>query len=154
MKVINRCNNNSVSVKVIRVIESDFSVINKTNFHFDWRKEQFNKIYKLILIGSNEILGLMSIKEITKDQRVEIMLLDSSILNSGKNKIYEGIAGNLIAFACRESIRLFAEHVCVSLLPKTELKKHYTQKYGMLDGGKHVYLDGISLFNLIKEYEI
>lgn len=50
---------------------------------------------------------------------MEIYLLAVSKESRGKNKRYEGIVGNLIAFACREAIRLYGEIACVSLISKT-----------------------------------
>lgn len=96
----------------------DFKGITKEKYHFDWKTEKSNSVYKLRLLDDNEILGLMSLKEYPSEDRVEIVLLASSIDNTGKNKIHEGIAGALIAYACRESIKLFGENACVSLTPK------------------------------------
>lgn len=38
------------------------------------------------------------------------------------------------------------------LIPKTELKKHYIQKYKMFDAGKSLYLEDEPLLAMIKEY--
>jgi hypothetical protein len=84
---------------------------------------------------------------------MEIILLAASKENRGKVKKYDGIAENLIAFACREAVKLFAENACVSLYPKTELKKHYIEKYGMLNAGKQLYLEGLSLYRLLRKTE-
>jgi hypothetical protein len=39
-------------------------------------------------------------------------------------------------------------------MPKTELIKHYMDKYHMAYGGRQLYLEGEALFNLIKEYSL
>jgi hypothetical protein len=134
--------------------DSDFKNITKSRYHFNWKEQKTNDVYKLRLIESEEILGLMSLKAHRDEQRIEIVLLACSIENMGKNKIYDRIAGNLIAFACREAIKLFGADACVSLLPKTELKKYYISQYGMLDAGRQIYVESNSLFNLLKEYKV
>lgn len=86
------------------------------------------------------------------EKRIEIKLLASSVENIGKGKIYEGIAGCLIAFACRLAVDKYGAEACVSLVPKTELIKHYMQKYHMLHAGWQLYLEGKELNKLLKEY--
>lgn len=141
-------------VVVELVLENDYLFITEEDYHFDWELEKENSVYKLKFPDDDEILGLMSLKIISSEKRIEIVLLASSASNTGNNKIYDGIAGNLIAFACRESIKLFGEYACVSLHPKTELRNYYMVKYGFENGGKQIYLDGIPLFNLIDKYKI
>ncbi|PWJ91290.1 hypothetical protein BC749_1192 [Flavobacterium araucananum] len=136
------------------VAEEDYLFITEDDYHFDWELEKKNVVYKLKFPDDDEILGLMSLKDIPSESRIEIVLLASSVINTGKNKIYDEIAGNLIAFACRESIKLFAENACVSLHPKTELRNYYMTKYGFENGGRQIYLDSTTLFNLIAKYKI
>lgn len=133
------------------VAEEDFKSITKTKYFFDWKKEKENIIYKLRVEGSDEILGLMALKHFEQEERCEIKLLSVSKVNRGQNKKYEGIAESLIAFACREAVKRYAENACVSLFPKTELKTHYIMKYGMLDAGRQVFLEGVLLFKLLKK---
>jgi hypothetical protein len=51
-------------------------------------------------------------------------LLESSPFNIGKHKIYEGVAGNLVAYACKISFQRGYEGF-VSFTAKTNLIKHY-----------------------------
>jgi len=136
------------------VKDPDYKGIKKNKYHFNWNGEKSNTVFKLRLLDDKEILGLVSLKEFPTEKRIEISLLASSVDNTGKNKIYEGIAGALIAHACREAIKLFAIDACVSLTPKTKLKKHYIEKYGMKDAGKQVYLDLDCIINFVNKYEI
>jgi len=94
----------------------------------------------------------MGIIDVPGDKRIEIKLLACSIDNKGKNKIYDRIAGCLIAFACSLSSDKYEVDACISLIPKTELIKHYMQKYHMTYGGRQLHLEGEALVNLIKEY--
>lgn len=136
------------------VSKEDYLFITEADYHFDWELEKNNAVYKLKLPDDDEILGLMSLKVVSSENRIEIILLASSVKNTGKNKIYKGIAGNLIAFACREAIRLYAENAFVSLHPKTELKSYYMAQYGFKNAGRQIYLESTPLFNLITKYKI
>lgn len=141
-------------IVVEQLAESDYKLITKSKYHFNWKEQKSNDVYKLRLIENEEILGLMSLKIHIDETRIEIVLLACSIENTGNNKMYDRIAGNLIAFACREAIKWFGADACVSLLPKTELKKYYIIKYGMLDAGRQIYLESNALFTLLKEYKV
>lgn len=113
---------------------------NLKDFEFDWSKEKEYETYKLSLISNGEILGLLSIDKIIDELRIEIRLLEISAKNVGKNKTYDRIAGILIAFACKESFR----NGCfgfVSLIPKTRLIKHYEEKYGFKQFGRHLAIE-------------
>jgi len=79
----------------------------------------------------NDILGAIAILKFPKEFRYEIKLLAVSKENVGSSKIYNGIAGCLMAFACKDCLREYGELACVSLIPKTKLKKHYIRKYDM-----------------------
>lgn len=136
------------------VVENDYQFITEAEYHFNWELEKENDVYKLKFPDDNEILGLMSIRVISGESRIEIIVLASSAKNTGNSKIYDGIAGNLIAFACRESIKLFVENALVSLYPKTELKSYYMTKYGFQNAGRQIYLANTPLFNLLTKYKI
>jgi hypothetical protein len=51
-------------------------------------------------------------------------LLESSPFNIGKNKVYEGVAGNLVAYACKLSFQKGFEGF-VGFTAKTKLIEHY-----------------------------
>ncbi|MHA8065777.1 hypothetical protein V7S76_03745 [Aquirufa sp. ROCK2-A2] len=141
-------------IVVEQLQDSDYKKITKSKYHFNWKNQKEHDVYKLRLVESEEILGLMSLKVYINELRIEIVLLACSIENTGKDKIFDRIAGNLIAFACREAIKLFGVDACVSLIPKTELKKYYMSQYGMLDAGRQIYLASNSLFNLLNKYKV
>jgi len=54
----------------------------------------------------------------------------------------------LIAFSGKESIKLFGEWACISLIPKIKLKEHYKKKYLLLEAGKSLFLDGDELIKI------
>ncbi|HNR85335.1 MAG TPA: hypothetical protein PKN22_02830 [Taishania sp.] len=152
MHLIDTKTNKRYEVVVDIVDEQDFKQITKSKFFFNWKEEKKNIIYKLML--DDEILGLMSCFDNEGDKRIEIKLLSVSKENRGQNKRYERIAGTLIGYACREATKRYGIEGCVSLVPKTQLKHHYIQQYGMMDAGKQVFLEGEQLLRMLKEYEL
>jgi hypothetical protein len=132
------------------VTSQDYKSIKKgKRFQFKWDSEKQNEVYKLRLSDSNEILGLMSLIEF--NNWIKINLLESSEENVGKEKQYDRIAGCLIAYACRLAFVRGYDGV-VALEPKTELAKHYMQKYGFQIAGIHIYTELRNSEALINEY--
>jgi len=68
------------------------------------------------------IQGLLSIT--VERDHILMNLLESSPFNMGKNKLYEGVAGNLGAYACKVSFQKGFEGY-VTFTAKTQLIEHY-----------------------------
>ena len=100
------------------------------------------------------ILGLIDVIDFRQECRIEIKLLAVSSENKGRAKSYEGIAGCLIAFVARMSLLKYGALACVSLKPKTELRKHYMAQYGMKQAGEQLYLDSFELMDVINKYNL
>jgi hypothetical protein len=154
MQVRHIASQTNLAIVIKSVSPEDFKFITKSRYFFDWKTERSKWVYKLCLEEMNDILGLISISNIKAEKRLEINLLAVSKENRGKGKTYEGIAGNLIAYACREALRLYGIQGCVSLIPKDIIKKHYMKKYGMCDAGRQIFLEGMSLFKALSDYEV
>lgn len=58
-------------------------------------------------------------------------LVESAPFNKGKTKIYSGVPGNLVAFACRLSFQRGFEGN-VSFISKTKLVEHYVRTLGAI----------------------
>jgi hypothetical protein len=56
-------------------------------------------------------------------------LLESAPFNIGKHKIYEGVSGNLVAYACKISFQKGFEGY-VAFTAKTKLIDHYERTLG------------------------
>jgi hypothetical protein len=153
MAIIEVATGRKLQSSVTPLVNADFKQITKKRYFFDWKKERgISDLFKLTLKGESEILGLLALVDFPREFRMQIHLLCVSRENQGKDKIYEGIAGSLIAFAGRVAITKYFEQACISLLPKTELRSHYKSKYGMMDGGPQLFLEGSRLNDLIKKY--
>ncbi|WP_119079832.1 N-acetyltransferase [Chitinophaga alhagiae] len=142
-------------VLITAVVSGDFKRITRRRFFFDWKQVRNScRLFKLVLEETGELLGLMALADHPEEKRVEIQLLAVSCENKGKEKMYEGVAGCLMAYACREALGLYELDAAVSLTPKTVLKEHYMQKYGMQDAGRQLYVEKGTLKNLLLKYDL
>lgn len=142
-----------ITVVIEPVAEKDYVHISKKRYFFNWKTEKFYSVYKLRRVDKGDILGLVSFEINHLEEWILVRLLAVSIENRGAaKKEYEGIAGNLIAYVCREAIKLFGHRACIALEPKTDLIKHYKTMYGMVEAGKRLALFGKELTVLTKKY--
>jgi hypothetical protein len=140
-----------VEITVLR--RDDIKRLPKSRYSFDWSKVDKNAtIFILNEVGSGDILGAVAILKYSEEFRYEIKLLAVSRENVGSKKIYEGIAGCLVAYVCKECLKENGELSCVSLVPKTKLKPHYIKKYGMEDAGWQIFLADLALLKIINTY--
>lgn len=79
------------------------------------------------------IQGLLSIRK--EIDHIFMTLLENTPFNIGKSKLYEGVAGNLVAFACKLSFQFEFEGF-VAFTEKTKLIKHYEEPLGTYHFGK------------------
>jgi len=148
MEIVSRTSGQTHRVVISAVSQSEIKLLKKATYSFNWRAiSKEYPLVKLTIEGQHEILGVMALAEHSGDHRIEIKLLASSKGNIGVNKIFEGIAACLLAYACGKALQNYGDLACVSLIPKTVLKEHYMAKYGMLDGGRQVFLEGKTLFD-------
>jgi len=96
------------------------------------------------------IQGLISISDY-KDH-IYIHVIESSPFNRGKRKMYVGVPGNLMAFACKDSWDKGYEGF-VSFISKTRLIDHYEQTLGAIHvGGHKMVIFPKEALKLIKKY--
>lgn len=123
-------------------------------FEFDWKleKKKDHDVYKIYLLDQKDgILGLLALKDIKKELRIHINLIEISKKNRGKNKKFDRIAGSLIAYACQLSFDKSYDGF-VSLTPKTKLIDHYCKNYGFEQFGRQLGLGYEASIYLIKKY--
>jgi hypothetical protein len=130
------------------------SITKKNGWNFNWKnefKQPEKDVYKLTIIGNPRIIqGLVSLE--VKEDHVYMHLIESAPFNLGKTKVYLGIPGNLVAFACKLSFQRGGEGY-VSFLAKTKLIDHYIETLGAIHFGGHLMvITSESALKLIGKY--
>ena len=112
-------------------------VVKKNGWLFNWKyeyKKPDRDVYKLTIVGNPEIIqGLISITE--REDHIYMHLIESAPFNLGKNKVYRGVPGNLVAFACKIAFHRGFEGY-VSFTSKTQLINHYINTLGAINVGR------------------
>jgi hypothetical protein len=145
----------SFSTEVSIVSLSDLKgVSKKNNWVFDWKfefKQPQRDVYKLTIVNNQHIIqGLISLE--VKSDHIYMHLVESAPFNKGKSKIYMGVPGNLVAFACKLSFQRGYEGN-VSFVSKSQLIQHYIHTLGAMHvGGRIMIIDTIASLKLIDKY--
>ncbi len=145
----------SFQTQVSVVSQLDLKAINKkNNWLFDWKfehKQPEREVYKLTIVGNaNIIQGLISLE--VKADHVYMHLVENAPFNKGKAKMYAGVAGNLVAFACKLSFQRGHEGN-VSFLSKSLLIEHYEKTLGAVHfGGRIMIIETKAALKLIDRY--
>ena len=154
-QIFNTISGDSFQTEVAILTKSDLKFVTKKNgWQFNWRIE-FNdlskEVYKLTIINNPHIIqGLLSIT--IEDDHVFMNLLESAPFNIGKNKLYEGVAGNLVAYACKISFQKGFEGF-VAFTAKTNLIEHYERTLGAYHfKNQRMIIDTFAAKRLVEEY--
>jgi hypothetical protein len=102
----------------------------KNGWRFNWKKEFSHperQVYQLILRNDTIVQGLISLQPV--ENYIELHLIETAPHNFGKQKKYFGVAGNLVAFACKLSFDLDFDGY-VAFRAKTKLIQHYIDTLG------------------------
>ena len=79
-------------------------------------------------------------------------LLEIAPFNIGKHKIYEGVAGNLVAYACKFSFQKGFEGF-VAFTAKTKLIEHYERTLGAYHlNNQRMIIDSRAAKILVEKY--
>jgi hypothetical protein len=145
----------SFQTDISRISHSDLKKITTMNgWQFDWKlelKHPERDVYKLTIVNNQLIIqGLISLE--VKSDNVFMHLVESAPFNKGKTKIYSGVPGNLVAFACKLSFQRGHEGN-VSFISKTQLIDHYIESLGAIHvGGRLMIIDSFAASKLINRY--
>jgi hypothetical protein len=130
------------------------TVTKKSGWQFDWKfeiKQPERDVYKLTIVNNQSVIqGLISLE--VKSDHVYMHLVESAPFNKGKTKIYAGVPGNLVAFACKLSFQRGHEGN-ISFISKTQLVQHYIDTLGAIHfGGRIMIIDSNAALKLINKY--
>lgn len=126
----------------------------KNGWLFDWKdelKQAQRDVYKLTIVNNPHVIqGLISLE--VKLDHVYMHLVESAPFNKGVNKVYAGVPGNLVAFACKLSFQRGHEGN-VSFVSKTQLIDHYIETLGAFHfGGRIMIIETQAAIRLINKY--
>ncbi len=128
-------------------------IIKKADWIFDWKdelKDSTKLVYGLTIAENKIIQGLISVED--RNDHVFMHLIESARFNKGKQKVYYGVPGNLIAFACKLS-REKGYGGVVSFFAKTKLIDHYKISLGAkVLFGSQMIIGELSAKKLIGRY--
>lgn len=145
----------SFQTEVSLVTTNDLKEVTKRRkWLFDWKYEHRQperEVYKLTIVGNSKIIqGLISIE--IKSDHVYMHLVENAPFNKGQDKMYAGVAGNLVAFACRLSFQRGHEGN-ISFLSKSQLIEHYEKTLGAIHfGGRIMIIETTAAIKLIDKY--
>lgn len=134
----NTISGDSFPTEVSRLTKVDIKQVTKKNgWSFNWKIEfddNVKEVYKLTITNNpNIIQGLLSLT--IESDHAFMNLVESAPFNIGKNKLYEGVAGNLVAYACKVSFQRGFDGF-VAFDAKTKLIHHYEKTLGAYHFGK------------------
>jgi hypothetical protein len=145
----------SFATEVSLLSKNELSFVSdENNWMFNWideYKQAEKDVYKLTTVGNPMIIqGLICVE--VKMDHVYIHLLENAPFNKGKHKMYAGVAGNLVAFACKVSFQ--RGHMGnISFLSKSKLIEHYEKTLGAFHfGGRVMIIETQAALKLIDKY--
>ena len=153
--VQNTISGDSFQTEVSRFTFADTKRITKKNgWSFNWKEElndDAKEVYKLTIIDNPDIIqGLLSVS--IESDHVFINLIESAPFNIGRNKLYEGVPGNLVAYACQISFQHGFDGFA-AFTAKTKLINHYEKTLGAYHfGGHRMIIPTIPARILVEKY--
>jgi hypothetical protein len=133
----------------------DLKLLTKKNgWLFDWKfeyKQPARDVYKLTIVNNQFIIqGMISLE--VKQDHVYMHLVESAPFNKGKTKIYSGVPGNLVAFACKLSFQR-GHDGNVAFVAKNQLINHYIDTLGAVHFGERLMIiETTAALKLISKY--
>lgn len=153
--IVNTISGDSFDTEILKATNQDLKgVTKKTGWNFNWKTEAKltdRKVYKLTIQGNRNIIqGLLSISDY--EDHIFMHLIESAPFNFGKPKLYVGVPGNLVAFACKESQEKGYQGF-VAFVSKTKLIRHYEETLGAYCiGGQRMAIGSEAAQKLIEQY--
>ncbi|KAF0200020.1 MAG: hypothetical protein FD170_3814 [Bacteroidetes bacterium] len=145
----------SFTTEISVVTRNDLKLTSKKNgWVFNWLaefKQPERDIYKLTIVNNpNVIQGLLSVQ--VKSDHIYMHLIESAPFNKGKAKMYAGVPGNLVAFACKLSFQR-GHDGNLAFISKSQLIKHYQETLGAVHfGGRLMIIETQAALKLIDKY--
>jgi hypothetical protein len=142
------------NTEIVRLTLKDLKQIHKAEWQFDWTKEikdNTKEVYKLTTANNSTIIqGLISIED--KQDHIFMHLIESAKFNKNKNKVYLGVPGNLVAYACKVSVDKEYQGF-LAFDAKTALIKHHKESlYATHFRELRMFIETNAAMRLISQY--
>jgi hypothetical protein len=139
---------------IFQIFAKDSKQIKKSDWQFNWHeqiKHNDREVYKLVIESNTKIIqGLISLSN--QGDHIYMNLIKSAKFNKGKSKIYFGVPGNLVAFACKLSFEKGYDGY-LAFDAKTVLIKHYEETlYATHFKGTKMIIETPAANRLINQY--
>jgi hypothetical protein len=140
--------------EIVRLTVKDLKHILKSDWQFDWAKEIKDKskeVYKLTTVNNPTVIqGLISIED--KQDHIFMHLIESAKFNKNKDKVYLGVPGNLVAYACKVSVDKGYQGF-LAFDAKTSLIKYYQESlFATHFRGLRMFIETNAALRLISQY--
>lgn len=140
--------------EITKLTSKDKAQIKEEDWAFEWHRELKDKtksVFKLTTVNNpNIIQGLLSIED--KSDHVFMHLIESAKFNKGRGKVYLGVPGNLVAFACKVSMDKGYDGF-LAFDAKTTLIKHYEETlHATHFRGQRMFIETKAALRLITKY--
>jgi len=140
--ITNSISGDSFPTEVSLLSKEDLKQVQKKNgWLFNWKEEHNlpdREVYKLTIVNNANIVQGITSFTVSADN-VFLHLIENAPFNKGKEKLYEGVAGNLVAFACRLSFQRGSDGF-VSFHSKTNLIDHYVKSLNAIHYGNQLMI--------------
>ncbi|MEO7046367.1 MAG: hypothetical protein ABI091_13740 [Ferruginibacter sp.] len=139
---------------IVRLTIKNISQIKEKDWQFDWVseiKDKSKEVYKLTTVNNTTIIqGLVSIED--KKDHIFMHLIENAKFNKSKSKVYLGVPGNLVAYACKVSVDKGYQGF-LAFDAKTSLIKHYEETlYATHFRGLRMFIQTSAALHLISQY--
>ena len=139
---------------IFQLFSKDSKQISKADWQFKWQEQlklTDRETYKLVIKDNPKIIqGLISLTD--QGDHIYMHLIESAKFNKGKTKIYAGVPGNLVAFACKLSFDKGYDGY-LAFDAKTVLVKHYQDTlFATHFRGTKMMIETPAANRLIKQY--
>ena len=152
--ILNVLTGDSFDTEISILTKAELKLLKKYDWLFDWRKEIVDatkSVFKLTIVANPKVIqGIVSVED--RGDHIFLHLIESAAFNKGKKKVYLGVPGNLVAFACNLSASKGYKGV-ISFFAKTKLIEHYKDTLGAkVLFGNQMVIDEINARKLIVQY--
>ncbi len=139
---------------IFQLFSKDSKQISKADWQFKWQEQlklTDRETYKLVIKDNPKIIqGLISLTD--QGDHIHMNLIESAKFNKGKTKIYTGVPGNLVAFACKLAFDKGYDGY-LAFDAKTVLVKHYQDTlFATHFRGTKMMIETPAANRLIKQY--